>query len=507
MKKIFLSFACASLAFSSFAGGLQHNSNQSAEYVRMMSRNGSTSGDAVFYNLAGTALFNEGFTISLNNQSVFQTRTIDCDYPLLQNGANKGSYEGDVTAPLFPGVYAAYKLKNLTFSFGFNPIGGGGASTFSKGLPMLEVPIATVAQMAGASAYSMDMMMEGSSIYYGYQIGAAYKINEMFSVAVGVRIVDARNSYDGHLKNIQFNVGGSMLGSSYYANASAQTGAVATQLQPILGTPAAGATLDQMVTMGQMTQAQADMISGGLVAAGVTYNPAMTMQQIQGAYATVSAQTGMVAGAMADKQLATKQHGVGYTPILGVNFHHEKLNVGLKYEFRTKIELTNDTKSDVNNMFPDGQKTRSDLSSVLTAGAEYTLFQDKLRLSGSFGYFFDSKANLNGREAYVDDTWEAGFGAEYAIMPKLLVSAGYQRTQYSVEDAYETDISQALTSNTVGFGGAYKFNDMIKLNLGFLYTKNEDRTVPQTTAMPPASYNTTYGRHTLGFALGLDFTF
>ncbi len=446
MKKIILSFAFATLGLTAFAGGLQHNGNQSAEYVRMMSRTGSTEADAIFYNPAGMALFNDGFTISLNNQIPWQTRDISCDYAPLQMGDAKGNYEGKVFSPIFPGIYAAYKTSNWAFSLGFNPIGGGGASIFKDGLAMLEVPISTIAQMAGATAYSMDTRVEGSSIYYGFQANAAYKINDMFSVAVGVRYVDARNSYDGYMNNIQFNTG-----------------------------------------------------AGGAMVNANTH------------YAALAAQAGTVAGATQDLSLDASQHGTGWTPILGFNFHHEKLNIGVRYEFKTKIVLTNDTKKDVMSMFPDRAETRSDLPAVLSAGADYMLLP-RLRLSGTFTYYFDKDADYGAaRSPYVTgNTWEVGVGAEYGLTEKLFVSAGYQFTKYNVADKYESDLTQALSNHTIGFGGAYKFNDRVKLNLAGLYTKNEDRTVAQTTAitgLPTLNYNTTYGRHTIALAFGVDLTF
>ena len=39
-------------------------------------------------------------------------------------------YVGDVSAPIYPGVYVAYNTGKLSFSAGFNPVGGGGGATY-----------------------------------------------------------------------------------------------------------------------------------------------------------------------------------------------------------------------------------------------------------------------------------------------------------------------------------------------------------------------------------------
>ena len=98
MRKMILLLALASGAAAANAGGILTNSNQSAQYVRMLSRNASTEMDAVYYNPAGLTLLKDGFHLSFNNQFLFQKRTIENDYPYLNNN----SYAGDVTTPIFP---------------------------------------------------------------------------------------------------------------------------------------------------------------------------------------------------------------------------------------------------------------------------------------------------------------------------------------------------------------------------------------------------------------------
>ncbi len=136
-RSLFTAMAAFLLTGSMFAGGILTNTNQSAMYTRMGCRDATLGIDAVYYNPAGLTKLADGFHFSINNQTIGQPRTITSNYQYL----NDGVYPGEVFAPIFPGVYAVYKTGNWAFSAGFNPIGGGGTATYSRGLPSFEMPI------------------------------------------------------------------------------------------------------------------------------------------------------------------------------------------------------------------------------------------------------------------------------------------------------------------------------------------------------------------------------
>jgi long-chain fatty acid transport protein len=183
------------------AGGIVTNTNQSAAYMRTLNRNASINLDAVYYNPAGLASLSDGLHLSLNNQSIMQTKTVTNDYQYL----NGDEFVGKVSAPLFPDFYAAFKTGKLAVSAGFEPIGGGGSANFEKGLPSFEMSVADLKPglaSQGATGYDLDIAFEGSSIYYGFQGNVSYKISNLLSVGVGGRYVMAVNQYVGHLKSI-----------------------------------------------------------------------------------------------------------------------------------------------------------------------------------------------------------------------------------------------------------------------------------------------------------------
>nr|MDA3853550.1 aromatic hydrocarbon degradation protein [Bacteroidales bacterium] len=104
LKLIALGIVAGQMAF---AGGIVTNTNQSAMWVRMLSRDASTDIDAVYYNPAGVIELGEGYHVSLSNQSIFQEYTLTDDYQFL----NDDTYLGEVTAPIYPNFYASYNQE------------------------------------------------------------------------------------------------------------------------------------------------------------------------------------------------------------------------------------------------------------------------------------------------------------------------------------------------------------------------------------------------------------
>ncbi|NMC40178.1 MAG: aromatic hydrocarbon degradation protein, partial [Bacteroidales bacterium] len=173
MKKVLTFIAGIIVPGILMAGGLVTNTNHSAAWVRLPARNASTEIDAVYYNPAGLMKLQNGFHISLSNQTIFQTREVENFYkgPGGAFGLNEPLFTGKVKAPLFPAIYAAYKTERLAFSIGFNPIGGGGGAEYTKGLPSFEMGpadlVPALAASQGVSDYRLDAYLKGSSVYFG----------------------------------------------------------------------------------------------------------------------------------------------------------------------------------------------------------------------------------------------------------------------------------------------------------------------------------------------------
>jgi len=543
-KSLLLALSAVLLSTGLMAGGIMTNTNQSAAYVRLLARNASFGIDAVYFNPAGLMKLDNGFHFSLNNQSIFQTKDVTTNYPYL-HGAPDAKYTGNVKAPLFPGVYAVYKMDKLAFSFGFNPVGGGGGATYDKGLPSFEMGISDIVPSLvnkgiPTTDYSADINFEGTSVFFGYQAGISYKISDMISVFGGIRYVTAKNTYKGGINNIMINpnypafgasFNGSMVKASTFFTAGATTlntlAAGATQyvagLQPII-TGGGGTVLLANGTAVGLSAAQVAQIQQILGAAGLTPAQigAQTIASAQGVLTAAAPgftanATVMTANAAGTQDIAVDatQKGTGYTPMLGVNLTlAEKLNIAIKYEFLTKIELTNSTKVDGSGLFPDGAKTRSDMPAMLAIGASYPL-TDKLMASLSYNYYFDKTADygkkINGafvtNKSVIDKNYfELAGGLEYNITDKFLVSAGYLLSKSGVSEAYQSDLSYSLSSSTVGFGGQYNITKGIAVNLGALNTFYSDgqkhyNHMLGTLAMPVIE---TYTKANWLVSIGLD---
>jgi hypothetical protein len=540
MKRIMTFFGAALVAGSLFAGGLVTNTNQSARYTRLQSRNASTGIDAVYYNPAGLTKLGNGFYLSLNNQTVGQTKSILNNYPYL-NGTPK-EYTGKVSAPFFPGAYAAFNAGRLSISAGFNPIGGGGGAIYENGLPSFEMGIADLvpklaSQGIPVSAYSADIFFEGKSAYFGYQLNAAYRVADWLSVAAGLRLVTASNSYNGYLKNIKINpnypnfgagyTGGMVLASDFFTSGatflnglSAGASQYASALLGIVNSGAGSVGLSNGTAAGlsaaQVTQIQQLVGAAGQSPGSLTIAQAQAVLQAAAPVFAVKA-SAMTANAAATQDIlvdATKA-GMGYTPTISVNIAAaDNLNFAVRYDFQTRLELTttvNDNKS--GGIFTDGGKTIADMPAMLAAGFEYKPV-NKLLVTASMNYYFDKNVDYDGSSDIIinmidNNFQEYAFGVEYGITKKLTASAGWLGTFTGVNSNYQNDQNYSLNTNSVGAGFGIQISKMIGLNIGGQYTVYQEGTKSYThllgtTGVPVLE---TYNKNTWVVAVGLDFRF
>ena len=461
MKKILSCIIAMVIIGNLFAGGLVTNSNQSATYYRMLARGASFSGDAVYYNPAGLAFLDQGLTISLNTQMIWMKRTLTNDLGTLNNS----EFIGKLYVPVFPGAYAAYKTGNWTFSLGFNPPAGGGSIEFADGLPMLENNVSLIPKLLdlqglSTDKYSLQSMLNGTSIVYSVQAGATYRVSDMLGVFGGIRMSFASNSYEGYVKDIKINPYGNMVSApDFFENAG----------------------IPSLLPLAQAT---------------------------------------------ANQSLDVKQAGSGMAPILGFHFNMNSLNLSAKYEFSTKITLKNETKQNAMNMYPDGQKLRSDVPALLSLAGSYDIIPS-VKLSFTYLYHFEPQAtieswapdaaNPNGgsivqRQDFIDrGTNEYMAGLEWKLNDKLILSTGCQWSDVSVSDLWQNDISHNLDNLTIGLGAAYHFSDRLILNIGGINTWYNSSSIKGNAAIQgtPVTmpYTQTYERANTAIAIGIDYRF
>ena len=547
MKKLLINAVAVCLCSGIFAGGIVTNTNQSASWVRLPSQDASIEISSVFFNPAGLMKLNNGFHISVSNQTILQNREIQNTYkgPAGLYGLNDSIYTGKVFAPVFPSVYAVYKMDKIAFSFGFNPIGGGGGATFDKGLPSFELSASDlVPSLAsqGVSDYRLDAYFKGSSIYFGYQGGISYKISENFSVYGGLRYVTAKNTYEGHLNDIELNMGGNWLRADAVfggiVNKMNSLLAAPGSLQPIVDGGGGSLTLAQAETATYLTTQQRTDLEAGLAYIGLSAGSiaVMNINTIQGAFnaaaptLTATKLKSIATGKLLRDQSAdVDQTGSGMTPIIGMNITYGKLNIGIKYEFVTKMNLTNKTNKDFTTgylangdsvtMFPDGEETPNDMPAMLSVGVSAKV-TNKLTINAGTHLYFDKSVSYGKKinnefvtnNSVMDKNYvEVSTGIEYNITDKLLVSTGYLYAKSGVNHSYQSDLSYSLTSNTFGGGGAYKINDKIQINAGVgysIYDKDEKWSFHKFSAT--GQYYSTkeiYYKDNIFVSVGVDLSF
>ncbi len=479
MKKIFIALSLLATAVSAQAGGLLHNTNQHIAFVRMMARGASHEIDAVYTNPAGLAwMDHDGWTLSLNIQSAYQKRNVDATVMtpagmgLFEGDTYKKYYEGNAAAPVLPSVYAAYKTPKWAISGFFGVTGGGGKCTFDDGLPLFDAAVmaglyqstTSLAPLLGGpivpGQYHLDSYMRGRQYIFGGQLGFTYKFNDMFSGYAGFRANYFTGNYTGHV------------------NATADK-ALATKLEQI----------------------------------------AVAAPQYANTLLPLAAENGL-----AHVAIDCTQTGWGITPILGVNFRWKGLTVAAKYEFKTNLNIENDTKTldapagfeEKMEPYKHGVNTPSDLPSVLYAAVGYEFIPNKLRATVEYHYYDDRHADMaDGKnKELTHGTHELLAGVEWDINKTFTVSAGAQRTDYGLSDKYQSNTSFSCDSYSIGLGGAINVSPNVKINVGYFWTTYSDYKKEMTAAdggyngISPAITGTdVYSRSNKVFGAGVDFKF
>jgi long-chain fatty acid transport protein len=170
--------------------------------------------------------------------------------------------------------------------------------------------------------------------------------------------------------------------------------------------------------------------------------------------------------------LNIEQKADGWAGILGVNLAPvDKLNIGVTYISKTKLDYKNDVKRDTILPtgvslasaigFGDGTKTRIDIPALLGLGASYRILP-QLKVDFNYVYYFEKDARI---DTFEDEgnSWDAGMVAEYRFSPKWLISLGYQHTNIELDNDQQRMEPEEpkLDANIIGTG--FVWNPIEKL--------------------------------------------
>ena len=508
------SIIIAALAVASFAdvnaGGILTNTNQNVSFLRNPAREGAIAIDGVYSNPAGVALMGEGKYVSINWQAAWQTRTINTTNPVFQlskdfNGQPQ-KYEGTAEAPFVPSVQAAYNTGKWSFQFNFSVTGGGGKCEFGNGLGSFEGAVGQIAAglsqfgvAAGlpndivTSGYDCNSYMQGKQFYFGFTMGAAYKVTDNFSVYGGLRVLYGSATYKAKIENIKVinaaNPQGVDFGQYYDQIKPYITGAAQNYEAAIANYARAGQEVPENIING--------------------YTSVRKLQAVESYREGVN--------------LQSDQSGVGFAPILGADLKLDKFNFAVKYEFRTKMNMENKSTVkeahaiDAVNQFRDGTSIREDQPSLLAFGVQYSPIE-QVRINAGYHHFYDKAAKktyykmnevgVSTRYDNKNDMLKSGTneylgGAEWDVTKKLTVSGGFQITRYGNTDEYINDISFVVNSWSYGLGAKYQVTDKVAVNAAYFKTCYDD----YTTNMDASGVQNSFTRSNRVGAIGVDITF
>jgi long-chain fatty acid transport protein len=425
MKKILVSLVVFMMTtVSTFAGGIFTNTNQSVDFLRNPARDAAIGLDGVYSNPAGVVFMPEGFHLGINWQYAHQTRTITSTNPVFQlgrkNNANNPTkiFEGVANAPIIPSIQVAYNMENWSLQANLSVPGGGGSCEFSDGLGSFESVVGNIAAMLaplGATGYDMDGYMKGRQYYYGVQVGAACKVTPNLSLYGGLRMLYGDATYKAKISNIQVK------------------------------------TANGYVDFGSYLQGVTEAGYGEVVAPLQKYSDGVN--------------------------LLCNQDGVGFAPIVGVDYKIGHFNFAAKYEFRTQIRMKNESTVneasaiDAVNKFRDGENVNEDMPALLAVGVQYSPV-DVVRINAGYHHYFDKDASWynNSQELLKHNTNEYLVGAEWDTTDNLTFSAGGQLTRYGMSDEYISDMSFVVNSYSIGFGFNYKLSNKVAIKAAYFQT-------------------------------------
>ena len=490
IKTFFLAFV-SSLSMTANAGGILTNTNQNIAFLRNPARDGAIGIDGVYSNPAGVVFLEDGFHLSLNIQNAHQTRTITSTNPYFALGAkNNGNetkvFKGKADAPIIPSIQAAYNKSNWSFQFNFAVTGGGGKCEFANGLGSFESVVGAIAnQLAplGSTGYDVDGYMQGRQYYYGFQLGAAYKVNNNLSVYGGLRLLYGSASYKAKMDNIKVNTANGYVPFDQFIEGSMST--IITGIQQVES------------AIGQYEQA------------GMTPPAELTakLQQLQGVKGSLEQLTPYSEGV----NLMSDQTGWGVAPVIGVDYKTGNFNFAAKYEFKTRMRMKNKSTVkeasiiDAVNKFKDGSDVPEDSPALLALGAEWSITPN-VRLNLGYHHFFDKDGHLYKHQEKLlgGDTNEYLGGAEWDVTKRLQVSGGLQLTRYKMTDDYMNDMSFVVNSYSFGFGLGYKISDKVKVNVAYFQTNYTDYE-RVTSVNPRVSDSFTRTNRVIGAGVDLKF--
>ncbi len=421
MKKIIATLSVIALTGSLVAGGVQQNTNQSAEWAQTGNRNASIAADSTFYNPAGTAFLADGLHLYVSNQVAGQTRTAK-----VKDGK---TYKSDVISPLIPNAYGVYKTGAMAISAGFLVVGGGGSVDFADALPSMYNDIALA---AGAHSTAIeDISLKSSSAYLGGVANFAYAINDMFAASVGGTYYYAKNTTNG---SVSFN-NGEKTAADFEETGSSYGVILGLDVKPTnkINVGLRYQWNDVMALKRNYTKEEAT-VHGNTAISGITLN-AFKDKYTDGAtvYATLP----------------------------------QMIALGAEYKVSDKLSIQPNFTYYVNTLTQWGKKNYHDGYDAGLGADWQCMFHAPLRMGA--GFFYTKNGAMNDAPDHVAveetasglDSWTFNLGGRYTVSDALEATLAGSYTMYNTTDIDGTDPATITVSKSnwaVALGVGYKMD-------------------------------------------------
>jgi len=223
--------------------------------------------------------------------------------------------------------------------------------------------------------------------------------------------------------------------------------------------------------------------------------------------------SGILVGNPVPVEISYEEDGDGWGGIFGLNVDLDKVNIGLRFETKTKLDLEATVKQDNYDLLPDlkgvndGTSRPRDLPGLVAIGVSYWM-TPQLRIETNYTQYLNTNADWGGDEDLVSDGYDVGITLEYHFNDSLLGSIGYLRTETGINPEDMLPENPELDANTIGGGIAYAFNEKFHTNFSLGYVFYEDDSFIQPldpSGFPQASVG--YEKKIYFLALGMEYRF
>ena len=167
-----------------------------------------------------------------------------------------------------------------------------------------------------------------------------------------------------------------------------------------------------------------------------------------------------------------------------------------------------DAAADFMAPYQNGVNTPSDLPAMLSLAASYEILPS-LRASVEYHFFDDKNAGMaDGKQKTLKHgTHEYLAGVEWDINKLFTVSGGYQKTDYGLSDAFQSDTSFSCDSYSVGFGGRINFTEALSLDVAYFWTTYSDYTKENVRGLGASIDKDVYSRTNKVFGVSVNYKF